>query len=88
MKCGDVKEGDCLISTDSNKLRIAETPAAAAYAVGATYTPLIPPVGVHGAQLPKPVVAAFQKQTFSAEHLVPDPHQGGEAIKASEEHHV
>jgi len=32
MKCGDVKEGETvLISTDTNKLRIAETLAAAAY---------------------------------------------------------
>jgi leucyl aminopeptidase (aminopeptidase T) len=63
MKCGDVKEGETvLISTDSNKLRIAETLAAAAYAVGATPILLmIPPVGVHGAQLPEPVVAAFRE---------------------------
>jgi aminopeptidase len=63
MKCGDVKEGETvLISTDSNKLRIAETLAAAAYAVGATpIIIMIPPVGVHGAQLPEPIVAAFRE---------------------------
>src|SRR5512139_1439438 len=63
MKCGDVKEGETvLISTDSNKLRIAETLAAAAYAVGGTpIIIMIPPVGVHGAQLPEPVVAAFRE---------------------------
>ncbi len=63
MKCGDVKEGETvLISTDTNKGRIAETLAAAAYAVGAMPIILmIPPVGVHGAQLPEPVVAAFKE---------------------------
>ena len=35
IKCGDIKEGETvLISTDSNKLRIAEALAGAAYAVG------------------------------------------------------
>ncbi len=63
MKCGDVKEGETvLISTDTNKLRIAEALGAAAYAVGATpILIMIPPVGVHGAQLPQPVVAAFRE---------------------------
>jgi leucyl aminopeptidase (aminopeptidase T) len=63
MKCGDVKEGETvLISTDTNKLRIAEVLAAAAYAVGATpIIIMIPPVGVHGAQLPDPIVAAFRE---------------------------
>jgi leucyl aminopeptidase (aminopeptidase T) len=63
MKCGDVKEGETvLISTDTNKLRIAEVLASAAYAVGATpIMIMIPPVGVHGAQLPEPVVAAFRE---------------------------
>lgn len=63
MKCGGVKEGETvLISTDSNKLRIAEALAGAAYAVGATpIIVMIPPVGVHGAQLPEPVVAAFKE---------------------------
>jgi len=63
MKCGDVKEGETvLISTDTNKLRIAEILASAAYAVGATpIIIMIPPVGVHGAQLPEPIVAAFRE---------------------------
>ena len=37
MQCGGVKEGETvLISTDTNKLRIAEALGGAAYAVGAT----------------------------------------------------
>ena len=63
MDCGGVKPGETvLISTDSNKMRIAEALAGAAYAVGATpIIIMIPPVGVHGAQLPEPVVAAFRE---------------------------
>ena len=63
IRCGDVKEGETvLISTDTNKLRIAEALAGAAYAVGATpIIIMIPPVGVHGAQLPEPIVAAFRE---------------------------
>ena len=63
MVCGDVKAGETvLISTDTNKLRIAEALAGAAYAVGATpIIIMIPPVGVHGAQLPEPIVAAFRE---------------------------
>jgi len=63
MQCGGVKEGETvLISTDTNKLRIAEALGGAAYAVGATpIIIMIPPVGVHGGQLPEPVVAAFRE---------------------------
>jgi leucyl aminopeptidase (aminopeptidase T) len=63
IRCGDIKEGETvLISTDTNKLRIAEALAGAAYAVGATpIIIMIPPVGVHGAQLPEPIVAAFRE---------------------------
>jgi 2,5-dihydroxypyridine 5,6-dioxygenase len=63
MDCGGVKEGETvLVSTDTNKIRIAEALAAAAYAVGATPIILmIPPVKTHGAQLPEPVVAAFRE---------------------------
>jgi len=63
MVCGGVKEGETvLISTDTNKLRIAEALASAAYAVGATpIIIMIPPVKTHGAQLPEPVVAAFRE---------------------------
>ena len=58
-----MKEGETvLISTDTNKLRIAETLASAAYAVGAMpIIIMIPPLGVHGAQLPEPIVAAFRE---------------------------
>jgi leucyl aminopeptidase (aminopeptidase T) len=63
MNCGGVKPGETvLISTDTNKLRIAEALAGAAYAVGATpIIIMIPPVKTHGAQLPEPVVAAFRE---------------------------
>jgi leucyl aminopeptidase (aminopeptidase T) len=63
MDCGGVREGETvLISTDGNKVRIAEALAGAAYAVGALpIIMIIPPVGVHGAQLPEPVVAAFRE---------------------------
>ena len=63
MNCGGVKEGETvLISTDTNKLRIAEALAGAAYAVGATpIIVMIPPVKPRGAQLPEPVVAAFRE---------------------------
>lgn len=63
MDCGGVKAGETvLISTDTNKLRIAEALAGAAYAVYATpIIVMIPPVKTHGAQLPEPVVAAFRE---------------------------
>jgi 2,5-dihydroxypyridine 5,6-dioxygenase len=63
MNCGGVGEGETvLISTDTNKVRIAEALAGAAYAVGATpIIVIIPPVKTHGAQLPEPVVAAFRE---------------------------
>jgi leucyl aminopeptidase (aminopeptidase T) len=63
MDCGGVKPGETvLISTDTNKMRIAEALGGAAYAAGATpIIIMIPPVGVHGAQLPEPVVAAFKE---------------------------
>ena len=63
MECGGVKPGETvLISTDTNKLRIAEALAGAAYAVGATpIIIMIPPVKTHGAQLPEPIVAAFRE---------------------------
>jgi len=63
MECGGVKPGETvLVSTDTNKLRIAEALAGAAYAVGATpIIVMIPPVKTHGAQLPEPIVAAFRE---------------------------
>lgn len=56
MQCGEVKEGETvLISTDTNKLRIAEALGGAAYAVGATpIIIMIPPVGVHGGSCRNP----------------------------------
>lgn len=77
MECAGVKPGEnVVISTDTNKLRIAEALAAAAHAVGATPTiVMITPTGAHGAQLPAPVVAAcresdvfFLPATFSQTH--------------------
>ncbi len=63
MDCGGVKGGETvLISTDSNKLRIAEALAGAAYALGAIpIIVMIAPVQTHGSQLPEPVVAAFRE---------------------------
>ncbi len=64
-KCAGVKPGEnVVISTDSNKIRMGEALAAAALAVGGIPTILvIPPSvqGVHGAQVPKPVVAACRE---------------------------
>ena len=90
MQCGGVKPGEnVLISTDTNKLRIAESLAGAAYAVGATpIIVMIPPVKTHGAQLPEPIVAAFreadvflQPSTWSQTHTK----ARVEAIKAGKE---
>ena len=87
MDCGGVKSGETvLISTDTNKVRIAEALAGAVYAVDATpIIVIIPPVGVHGAQLPEPIVAAFkeadvflQPTTWSQTHTI----ARVEAIKA------
>ena len=63
MDCGGVKPGETvLISTDTNKFRIAEALASAVYAVGATpIIIMIPPVKTHGEQLPEPIVAAFRE---------------------------
>ena len=64
-QCARVKPGeDVVISTDSNKIRIAEALAAAALSVGGKPTiVMIPPSaqGVHGAQVPKPVTAACRE---------------------------
>jgi len=77
MDCAGVKPGEnVVISTDTNKIRIAEALAAAAHAVGAVPTMVvITPTGAHGAQLPEPVVAAcreadvfFLPATFSQTH--------------------
>ena len=77
MDCAGAKPGEnVVISTDTNKIRIAETLAAAAHAVGAVPTiVVITPTGAHGAQLPSPAVAAcresdifFLPSTFSQTH--------------------
>ncbi len=77
MDCAGAQPGEnVVISTDTNKMRIAEALAAAAHAVGAVPTiVVITPTGAHGAQLPAPVVAAcresdifFLPSTFSQTH--------------------
>jgi 2,5-dihydroxypyridine 5,6-dioxygenase len=77
MQCAAVKPGEnVVISTDTNKLRIAEALAAAAYAVDAVPTiVMITPPGAHGAQPPAPVVGAcaradvfFLPTTWSQTH--------------------
>lgn len=64
-QCADVKHGEnVVISTDSNKIRIAEALAAAALSVGGKPTIVMIPAsvqGVHGAQVPKPVTAACRE---------------------------
>lgn len=64
-ECAGVVEGEnVVISTDANKMRIAEALAAAAISAGGVPTVvMIPPSaqGVHGAQLPEPVVAACRE---------------------------
>jgi len=59
-QCAAVKPGEnVVIACDTNKLRIAEALAAAAYAVGGMPTiVMFPPTGAHGAQVPKSVVGA------------------------------
>lgn len=59
-QCATVKPGEnVVIACDTNKLRLAELLAAAAYAVdGKPVIVMFPPTGAHGAQVPKPVVAA------------------------------
>lgn len=59
-QCAAVKPGEnVVIACDTNKMRIAEALAAAAYAVGGMPTIVaFPPTGAHGAQVPKAVVGA------------------------------
>jgi len=59
-QCAAVKPGESVvIACDTNKLRLAEVLAAAAYAVGGMpVITMFPTTGAHGAQVPKPVVAA------------------------------
>jgi len=76
-QCAAVKPGEkVVISTDTNKLRIAEVLAAATAGVGGIpIVVMIPPTGAHGAQLPLPVTAAvresdvfFLPATYSQTH--------------------
>ena len=59
-QCAGVKPGEnVVIACDTNKLRLAEALAAAAYAVGGVPTiTAFPPTGAHGRQVPEPVVGA------------------------------
>ncbi|MHB8917457.1 MAG: aminopeptidase [Desulfocucumaceae bacterium] len=76
-QCAAVKPGEkVVISTDTNKMRIAEALAAATVAAGGIpIIVMITPPGVHGAQPPAPVVAAcreadvfFLPTSFSQTH--------------------
>lgn len=62
-QCAGVKRGEnVVIACDTNKIRMAEALAAAAYAVGGMPTIVcFPPTGAHGAQVPKAVVGAAAK---------------------------
>jgi 2,5-dihydroxypyridine 5,6-dioxygenase len=62
-QCAAVKPGEnVVIACDTNKLRLAEALAAAAYAVGGVPTiTAFPPTGAHGRQVPEPVVGACAK---------------------------
>jgi len=59
-QCAGVKPGEnVVIACDTNKLRLAEALAAAAYAAGGIPTIVaFPPTGAHGRQVPKSVVGA------------------------------
>ncbi len=59
-QCAAVKPGEnVVIACDTNKLRLAEVLAAAARAVGGIpVITMFPTTGAHGAQVPRPVVAA------------------------------
>ena len=76
-ECAGIKPGEkVVISTDTNKLRIAECLAGATLALGGIPTiVMIVPTGSHGAQLPTPAVAAcadsdvyFLPATYSQTH--------------------
>ena len=62
-QCAAVKPGEnVVIACDTNKMRLAEALAAAAYAVGGLPTIVaFPPTGAHGRQVPKAVVGACAK---------------------------
>lgn len=59
-QCAGVRQGEnVVIACDTNKMRLAEALAAAAYAAGGIPSIIaFPPTGAHGAQVPKPVVGA------------------------------
>ena len=59
-QCAGVKDGEnVVIACDTNKMRLAEVLAAAAFAAGGVPTIVaFPPTGAHGRQVPKAVVGA------------------------------
>ena len=67
-QCAGVKPGEnVVIACDTNKLRLAEALAAAAYAVGGVPTiTAFPPTGAHGRLGPEPVVGACAAAGFRA----------------------
>ncbi len=76
-QCAGIQEGEhVVIACDTNKTRIAEILASAAYAVGGIPTIVtFVPTGAHGRQVPKPVVGAcgqsdvfFLPTTWSMTH--------------------
>jgi len=76
-QCAGIKPGEnVVIACDTNKMRLAEALAAAAYAVGGIPTiAAFPPTGAHSAQVPEPVVGAcarsdvfFLPTTWSMTH--------------------
>ena len=76
-QCAGVKPGEnVVIACDTNKMRLAEALAAAAYAAGGIPTiTVFPPTGAHGSQVPEPVVGAcarsdvfFLPTTWSMTH--------------------
>jgi 2,5-dihydroxypyridine 5,6-dioxygenase len=62
-QCAAVKPGEnVVIACDTNKMRMAEALAAAAYAVGGIPTIVaFPPTGAHGRQVPKAAVGACSR---------------------------
>jgi 2,5-dihydroxypyridine 5,6-dioxygenase len=86
-QCAAIKPGEkVVISTDTNKMRIAEALAGATAAVGGVpIIVMIPPTGAHGAQLPAPVVEALRaSDVFFLPATYSQTHTDGriEAIKA------
>lgn len=93
-QCAAVKpDENVVIACDTNKMRIAETLAAAAYAVGGMPTIVaFPPTMAHGAQVPKTVVGACARSdVFFSNQLVDDSHRrpsGGHQKWCKRKYHV